>query len=286
MKMLYVLLLAVIMTLISKNNALAAVPNPEFSSVGVTQEDIGLTDDMLYTFSDGKIQISPEQSILMINGAFTAKAKGINKPNSFYLPLRPIAEAFGLDVRWNAKDRRIILSNDGQKIELTLNDNVVIVNGKLVKLNVAGIATPIISPDGITYAPWFFFKEYLSIEITDNSSIASGVTALDKTGTADKTKTAAKDMLPYVKESLMKGLVTCKADKRYIEVISKIEEDIKNTALDGTLGRYAVFKGPYTILVDTETNDIYFYLSAHALGAIIRADFNDPELFLNGYILG
>ena len=69
--------------------------------------------------------------------------------------------------------------------------------------------------------------------------------------------------------------------------IATIQEAIDGITYIGQAGRYAIYSGPYTILIDTASdNDMYFYAYGHMFGLIMRADLSKPEAFLGRYYFG
>lgn len=52
------------------------------------------------------------------------------------VPVRAISEALGSDVNWDAATKKVAISQAGKKIELTMNSNMAIVDGKPVTLDV------------------------------------------------------------------------------------------------------------------------------------------------------
>lgn len=57
------------------------------------------------------------------------------KNNRTYVPIRFIAEELGYDVKWDGANRKVTMTNDGTKVELTIGSNKMMVNGKTVLLD-------------------------------------------------------------------------------------------------------------------------------------------------------
>ena len=73
----------------------------------------------------------------------------------------------------------------------------------------------------------------------------------------------------------------------YHAAFDAIQAKIDALAYVGQAGRYAIFSGPYTILVDTAAgNVVYFYYSGHMMGSIVEPDLTDPATFFPSYFAG
>jgi len=77
-----------------------------------------------------------------------------------FLPVRFIAESFGLDVQWNAQKRQVTVKGDGKTIELTIDSKRAYVNGKEYILD----AAPRIVSDR-TLVPVRFLTEQLGATV-------------------------------------------------------------------------------------------------------------------------
>jgi len=65
--------------------------------------------------------------------------------------------------------------------------------------------------------------------------------------------------------------------------LTRLRERINTIDFVTQLDHYYVFAGPYNMLWDTTTENVYFYTFAHGVGALRRADFSNPELFATMY---
>ena len=113
---------------------------------------------------------------------------------------------------------------------------------------------------------------------------------IDQPGTHALIEQACTDTLEYLKKSLTNSL-----DKRvndntseyasfYKSAALQIQTDIDRTRYITQIGRYAMYSGPYPILVDMYTQDIFFYFEGIGYRSIYKVDLTDPELFLAGYL--
>lgn len=262
--------------------------------------DEGLEEDYIYTFSDGKLNPKYGEPILMVSGKFYASTPIITKHNAYFIPLRGVAEALGADINWNEAEKKITIEYNGITIELIqgrYGNYGISVNGDEIN----GYIEPDII-NGHIYLPLQFFIQMFDLEAGyfPGSGMGIGGIAynpviwLDHPGTYANSATGLGDGLDWLKEQLNDGLknfIKSNENGDYSEdvarVASKIAKDIENTRYIGQAGRYAMYDGPNRIiLVDFDTNKIYFYLDEHTYGYIIEPDMNDPHLFLMKYVTG
>ncbi|WP_277221134.1 stalk domain-containing protein [Peptoniphilus vaginalis] len=57
------------------------------------------------------------------------------KNSRTYVPIRFIAEELGYDVKWDGANKKVTMTSDGTKVELTIGSNKMMVNGKAVLLD-------------------------------------------------------------------------------------------------------------------------------------------------------
>jgi len=57
------------------------------------------------------------------------------KNSRTYVPIRFIAEELGFDVKWDAKTKKVTMTDGESKVELTIGSKTMLVNGKKVKLD-------------------------------------------------------------------------------------------------------------------------------------------------------
>lgn len=83
------------------------------------------------------------------------------------VPIRFIAEALGVTVGWDKKDRRVTLAKDDVKIELVIDQNNASVNGNTVVLD-----APAVIRNDITFVPVRFVSESMKMKVFfDNGDI-------------------------------------------------------------------------------------------------------------------
>lgn len=271
--------------------------SPEYKSTGELGDN-GLTDNQIYSFTDGDILIKHhEQALLMMDGVFTSKVTAAIKDNHVFVPLRYMADKFGAKVNWIASEQKILISNGVDKIELKLNSAEASINKKIITLEM-----PPVLFEGKTFVPINFISEvfgkkagYLPADYMPrgNALAYDPVVWIESNANTYSEDKAKGETLNMLKGKLLEGLVNYKElnkggrfEKEVMNFSEQIKTDIENTKYIRQVGRYALYYGPYTILVDTLTNEIYFYTPINAGATLYKPDFNSASLFENNYIAG
>lgn len=251
---------------------------PFYESV-IMATDEGSQSDHIYTFADGQINPKEGETILMIDGAFSSKATVVMQNNRSLVPLRFVAEAFGAEVNWDESKQKVVVSDHMSVIEVTLNQTTAFINGKEILLDIA----PVII-NNTTYVSLKFISEKLNKDVGYLPAVQNGigiafnpVVWVSERCTAAEMEKAEGATLEFLKDRLNEGLAQLKPTLD--NEASFIAEAIEQTRYVGQVGRYALYEGPYIILVDIDTNEIYFYKYGSSSGGIYKADMNDPKLF-------
>lgn len=277
----------------------------------------GLTDNHIYTFANGSVDAAPGDCLLMLNGEFS-DADVIIKNGRALVPLGVIQQACGADVFWGyqasnggifpygsdsgSSNMPLIIkihNADGSiDIKMTVGQTMANVNGKTEALD-----TPPVIENNTAYVPLRFVCDsfgkaigYLPAGGGVNSPDASKGLAFnpivwvddsEKTNAAkptDATLTWLKAQMDQALTSLKNNLSTVLKDTDPNDPsFSQIANDINNTYYVGNVGRYALYQGPYTILVDVNSKTVYFYTIAHDTGSIWKANMRDPGTFILHY---
>lgn len=106
----------------------------------------------IYVFMDGK-------QVLFTNPPVVTKG-------TTQIEFRPVFEALGMTVQWNAKNKKIIGTKKGLKIEMTLNNRTALLNGKRVQMPMA----PSIK-NGRTLVPLRFVGEASGKKVAWNGNV-------------------------------------------------------------------------------------------------------------------
>ncbi|WP_446672248.1 stalk domain-containing protein [Paenibacillus wuxiensis] len=108
---------------------------------------------------------SMKTKIMLDNYPLDFQAEPIIVQGNTMVPFRGIAEALGIEVLWNAKDKTVTanqMAADGKKVVvLQLNQKTAKVNGQAVQLNAAPFART-----GTTYIPLSFFSKQFGAQVS------------------------------------------------------------------------------------------------------------------------
>lgn len=88
------------------------------------------------------------------------QSPAVIRDGSTLTPARFVAERFGADVEWIASERKVVITKDETKIELVIDSEMAVVNGKQVEL-----AQPACIIDNYTYTPARFVAENLGCTV-------------------------------------------------------------------------------------------------------------------------
>jgi len=293
---------------VSAQTVSPGVSDPTYSASGKTDQN-GLTDNYIYQFSDGDKDAAPGDCLLMINGQFT-NADVIIRNNRSFAPVRAVAEGFGANVQWNGDTQTVSIASGKNVITMTVGQSKAVVNAKSVTLD----APPVIV-GGHAYVPLRFISDCLSktvgylpaspdisgnylAAITDKTTVKglayNPVVWIDDPAKTDNGK-PSDTTLAWLKEQMNQGLTNLQNNIGTVDngnlknmdptglIFKQIKNIIDNTYYVGDVGRYAMYQGPYTTLVDTETNSVYFFTVAHELCSIWKADMSNPDTFVPMY---
>ncbi|EPY04260.1 copper amine oxidase domain-containing protein [Paenibacillus alvei TS-15] len=110
---------------------------------------------------------SMKTKIMLDNYPLDFQAEPIIVQGNTMVPFRGIAEALGIEVLWNAKDKTVTanqMAADGKKVVvLQLNQKTAKVNGQAVQLSAAPFART-----GTTYIPLSFFSKQFGAQVSWN----------------------------------------------------------------------------------------------------------------------
>ncbi len=95
------------------------------------------------------------------NSNVSLEAAPIIKSNRTFVPLRVIAEAFGAEVGYDEKTKKVTVKNEGRTLELTQDDKKLMIDGKEKLMDVA----PFVS-NARVMVPVRFVAEELGFKVT------------------------------------------------------------------------------------------------------------------------
>ena len=123
-----------------------------------------------YTFSETGANANINRFVVMSIGSNMANVNNANvsleaapviKSNRTFVPLRVIAEAFGAEVGYDEKTKKVTVKNEGKTLELTQDDKKLMINDKEKMMDVA----PFIS-NARVMVPVRFVAEELGFKVT------------------------------------------------------------------------------------------------------------------------
>lgn len=265
--------------------------------------------------SDGnEVELKENPILLFLNGTLISEYEVIIRKERALVPVRLIAEELGASVDWDQRDRDITISKSQQKVKLSIDSNVALVNG--VKSN---LEYPAIIYNDITYVPLRFVAENLdatviyssgafsedqhyydtqmsvspdntlvrrfpNIIIDEKYDFRGGLTADEAKKNAQKT---CLEGLEIFSRAMRERLISANEEPdRFDEDFERIETEINRMLYIGEVSRFYKFTiGSYDILYDRINNRIFFII--HGSNITIKAfDANDPSLYIYNFIVG
>ena len=125
---------------------------------------------LTYTFSETGKNANINRFVVMSIGSNMANVNNSNvsleaapiiKSNRTFVPLRVIAEAFGAEVGYDEKTKKVTVKNEGRTLELTQDDKKLMIDGKEKLMDVA----PFVS-NARVMVPVRFVAEELGFKVT------------------------------------------------------------------------------------------------------------------------
>lgn len=238
-------------------------------------------------------------TVLFINGEVIPEAEVIMEDGKAILPLRLIAEKLGYEVSWNGPEKKVTLKKADKSIDIatTKNEmaklikNTTYVTCDFVEKNLAesALVTEMLGDD---------YKKFYETDmpITQDKTIERSLrnVIIDEKHEY-KDNLSSDDAMKLVKEKCLEGLKnfaktlkekTKEEPGRFDDDIKLIEKDINRMIYIGEVSKFYRYTiGPYDVLYDRTDGKIYFQI--YSAGSIIKEmDVNDPDLYLNVFIIG
>ena len=83
------------------------------------------------------------------------------KENQVLIPIRPLAQVIGASLFWDQKNQSVVISRDGQKVELTIDSVIALYNGRTILLE-----TPPQIVDGRVFVPLRIVAQSMNLLVT------------------------------------------------------------------------------------------------------------------------
>ena len=293
-KFLSFLLVFVLVLSMSVNISMAKLLEGEIvgfaTDVGPEDATISLADKT-YPVKNG--------TVLFINGEVIPEAEVIMDAGKAMLPLRLIAEKLGYELSWNGAEKKVTLKKTDKSIDVAIAKNEM---AKLIK------NTTYVSPDFVeknlaesalvTERLGDDYKKFYETDmpITQDKTIERSLrnVIIDEKHEY-KDNLSSDDAMKLVKEQCLEGLKnfaktlkekTKEEPGRFDDDIKLIEKDINRMIYIGEVSKFYRYTiGPYDVLYDRTDGKIYFQIY-QAETRIKEVDVNDPNLYLNIFIIG
>ena len=255
-------------------------------------------EDAIIRIADKTYPIKNE-TILFINGEIIPEAEVVIDGGKAMLPLRLIAEKLGYELGWNGAEKKVTLKKADKSIDITiaknemskLIKNTTYVSPDFVEKNLAesAVVTERIGDDS---------KEFYDTKmaITQDKTIERSLrnVIIDEKHEY-KDNISSDDAMKLVKEKCLEGLKnfaktlkekTKEDPNRFDDDIKLIEKDINRMIYIGEVSKFYRYTiGPYDVLYDRTDGKIYFQIYQDET-RIKEVDVNDPNLYLNIFIIG
>lgn len=291
-------------------------PTPIYSAVAEIGKN-GLTDNHIYTFSNGSLNAAPGDCLLMLNGEFS-DADVIIKSDHALVPVSVIRQACGADVNWGYQASngsifpygsnsgssnmpliiKIYKADESIDIKMTVGQTKADVNGKTKVLD-----TPPVIENNTAYVPLRFICDCFGKVIgslpagrdVGDPKSAKSLAFNSVVWVDDYAAKPTNATLTWLKAQMNQALTSLKNHRGTVlkdtdpndPAFSQIANDINHTYYVGNVGRYALYQGPYPTLVDVNSKTIYFRTVSSGSGwSIWKANMSDPETFMCWYFAG
>lgn len=238
-------------------------------------------------------------TVLFINGEVIPEAEVVMDGGKAMLPLRLIAEKLGYELGWNGAEKKVTLKKADKSIDIAiakddaakLIKNTTYVSPDFVEKNLAesALVTESLGKD--------FEKFYeTQMPITQDKTIERSLrnVIIDEKHEY-KDNISSDEAMKLVKEKCLEGLKNFEKvmkekakdePGRFDDDIKLIEKDINRMIYIGEVSKFYRYTiGPYDVLYDRTDGKIYFQIY-QAETRIKEVDVNDPNLYLNIFIIG
>lgn len=238
-------------------------------------------------------------TVLFINGEVIPEAEVIMDGDKAMLPLRLIAEKLGYELGWNGAEKKVTLKKADKSIDVAiaknemakLINNTTYVSPDFVEKNLAESA--VVTEE----LPKEFKKFYeTQMPITQDKTIERSLrnVIIDEKHEY-KDNISSDEAMKLIKEKCLEGLKNFEKvmkekakdePNRFDDDIKLIEKDINRMIYIGEVSKFYRYTiGPYDVLYDRTDGKIYFQIY-QAETRIKEVDVNDPNLYLNIFIIG
>lgn len=295
-----ILMLIISFLAISSPLSATAIPaTPEAYCLLDYQGHPDLTSKLLYVFTFPNqeaisLKFKETHPFLMVNGTFVPNANIQIINNRSFIPLRIVSEELGMNVRWDASSKTAILQKNDLHIIVKPNQEKFLINGvealsedKVCTIN-GNLYVPLrflekAFPITLNYIP---YKESSPFYLLKNPLITVDDNSTQKRLTKEEASQLLHAQLIEAYNNFLKNKTYNQNTAYSNSILDTLKTDIDGIKCTGKVSRYWVFTGPYPILLDEFTGNIYFAKSKIARFYIEKMNITDPEVFAIDYFVG
>ncbi len=117
---------------------------------------------------NGSAMAVPRVAVVMDGKSTSSEFSSFIMGNRTLVPIRFVAESFGADVGWNAATKTATVTHKGNRLDLTIDSNVVLVNGNAMSLeenSIPKLVTYTAMNEAKTMVPVRFVSEIMGYEV-------------------------------------------------------------------------------------------------------------------------
>ena len=218
------------------------------------------------SFANSNIQIAvngsslgvPKVNVLMDGNALKSEVPSFIMGSRTLVPIRFVAESFGAIVDWENSTRTVTISHNGNKVDLSIDSNVVLVNGDRVQLDensTPKLVTFKELKDSRTMVPVRFVSEVLGYIVDwDKNTYTAKISSPASASPSESTNTLINN-IDLIKSPGGNHSILIKSDREikyttsFLSASNKLVIDIENSKLNNIEN----FSIPYDMPVMDET---------------------------------
>ncbi len=230
------------------------------------------------SYADGAEEsIDDDYTALFLNGSLMKNSDLVISNDRALVPVRLIAEYFGADVEWNGDENKVVITENGNTINLYMDENAIDINGSVSYMD----AAPAIIND-TAYVPIRFVSEALGTEVeySDGADLSGAyiipripqvmISRYDENVSA----LSEDECIEIVREKLIEAY-----ENKYgeFEPLSELPEDfewndeeglrevITNLEITRENDRYYVMPAGFEFWADKYTGEVYTFYNGLAM---------------------
>ncbi|MDD4591426.1 MAG: copper amine oxidase N-terminal domain-containing protein [Parabacteroides sp.] len=250
---------------------------------------------MEYIFPDGTRMLTlpgDAKTIFLVNGTYDLNIESSIVDDVFMVSIKDLCDS--LDINATSENDNITITKDELKIIFKADDDAALVNDEKSTLE----AVPTIIENKL-YVPLSFICSELNLDadlfdppVKNYLFRHNTVVAIDQK--TNLTGLSEEEAYDYLKDKLgtaysqfednFKKLYNPDSD-RLFSSSAILKEDIDSLELIGSMSKYYVFRGPYTMFLNKYNKNVYVKVPTISTSDLKIINFNDEYLFENNYMV-